>query len=359
MDNMRFNFPAARGVQGGRTFYTACIPFGMLARLLAIDTGNVLDRSQRAVDPKRAKAISQYILDNLESFVLPALTGVVEDETLIFNPAATSASVGELSLSMDAIIKLFDGQHRATGIMAALKERMPTLKGQQVTIQLFVNMTLEDRQQAFSDINSNAKAVSASLNMVYDRRNDAVTAIAEQIEKVDAWKGRIDHENNIAKSHNTLFSFRHAVQASRLALDLRPKQVPNSLNVGQISTWWNAVSPAVGWNVLERIAATKDDKECVAIREAAANSVAFTAAGLMALGRAYALIRAKKGARFSVYSVSEALAQLDWNKSADMWRGNLVDENGNMKSGTAGQIAAAQLIVDSVVAYMECMESAA
>lgn len=359
MDDMRFNFPAARGVQGGRTFYTACIPFGMLARLLAIDTGNVLDRSQRAVDPKRAKAISQYILDNPESFVLPALTGVVEDETLIFNTAGAKSSVGELSLSMDAIIKLFDGQHRATGIMAALKERMPTLKGQQVTIQLFVNMTLEDRQQAFSDINSNAKAVSASLNMVYDRRNDAVTAIAEQIEKVDAWKGRIDHENNIAKSHNTLFSFRHAVQASRLALALKAKQVPNEFEVSSISSWWNTVAPAVGWNLAERIAATKDDKECIALREAATNSVAFTAAGLMALGRAYALIKSRKGNRFSLISVGEALAQLDWSKSADMWQGNLVDENGNMKSGTAGQIAAAELIVESVISYMECMESAA
>lgn len=354
MDNMRFGFPAAQGLQGGRTFYTACVPFSMLARLLAIDTGNVLDRSQRAVDPKRAKAISKYICDNAESFVLPALTGVVEDETLMFNPAVKNASVGELSLSMDAVIKLFDGQHRATGIMDSLKERYTQLKQQQVTIQLFVNMTLEDRQQAFSDINSNAKAVSASLNMVYDKRNDAVSCLTEQIEKVTAWKDRIDRENNIAKAESgMLFSFRHAVQASRLLLGIGPKQQPDPELVKNVSAWWNAVAPAVYWNWEQRRA--DGESYDYVIRQKITDNIAFTAAGLMTLGRVHGLLKAKYGCRYPTFKYGDALEKLDWNKSADMWRGNLVDENGNMKSGTAGQIAAAELIVECVSSYVESM----
>ncbi len=351
MDNMRFGFPAAKGLQGGRTFYTACIPFGMLARLLAIDTGNVLDRSQRAVDPTRAKAISQYILDNTESFVLPALTGVVEDETLIFNAAAESSVVGELSLSMDAVIKLFDGQHRATGIMDALKKRSPTLKMQQVTIQLFVNMTLADRQQAFSDINSNAKAVSASLNLTYNHRNNAVNALAEQVEKVIAWKGDIDHENNIAKTG--MFSFRHAIQASRLVLGLKPKEVPHELVANEISKWWNAVSPAVYWDWKQR----RENGESYdwSIKKKLNSNIAFTAAGLMTLGRVYPLLKAKYGSRVTNEKYSQALSQLNWSRKAEMWRGNLVDEGGNMKSGTAGQIAAAELIAEAVSSFIDCM----
>lgn len=353
MDNMRFAFPAAKGLQGGRDFYTACVPFSMLARLLAIDTGNVLDRSQRAVDPKRAKAISKYICDNAESFVLPALTGVIEDETLKFEPAAKNANVGELNLSMDAVIKLFDGQHRATGIMDALKERSPQLKQQQVTIQLFVNMTLADRQQAFSDINANAKAVSASLNMVYDKRNDAVSALADQIEKVAAWKDRIDRENNIVKADSgMLFSFRHAVQASRLVLGIGPKQQPDPVLVNDVSTWWNVVAPAVYWDYEQR----RDNGQSFdMLRQKVNENIAFTAAGLMTLGRVHALLKAKYSWRQTYLKYGEALKNLDWNKSADMWSGNLVDENGNMKSGTAGQIAAAQLIVECVSAYVEIM----
>ena len=350
----RFHFPVALGTQGGKQFYTASIPFGMLARLLAIDVGNVHDRSQRAVDKKRAGAITKYILDNQNSFVIPALTGVVEDESLEFKPAARDAVVGELSISMDATIKLFDGQHRATGIIAAVNAQKVSMKGQCVTVQLFVNMTLADRQQAFSDINSNAKAVSASLNMVYDRRNDAVAAIAQEIEKVSSWAGRIDHENNAVKvDSGMLFSFRHAVQASRLVLGLSAKQVPDEMAVSQISQWWNVVAPAVYWDWQER--RERGESYDYSIRPKISNNVAFTAAGLMAIGRVFQLLKTKHGNRFSMFKIGSALSNLDWNKSADMWRGNLVDDSGNMKSGSAGQIAAAELIAEAVSSYIECM----
>jgi hypothetical protein len=91
------------------------------------------------------------------------------------------------------------------------------------------------------------------------------------------------------------------------------------------------------------------------MREAAANSVAFTAAGLMTLGRVFHLLKCKYGQRFDLFKVDKALKGVDWNKSAEMWRGNLTDENGNMKSGTAGQVAAAELIVEVVSSYLEFM----
>ncbi|MCG9660738.1 hypothetical protein [Vibrio mediterranei] len=47
-----------------------CGKFGVLQRLVASDTGNVLARSQRNVNPTRAKRISQYIQNNSENYVL-------------------------------------------------------------------------------------------------------------------------------------------------------------------------------------------------------------------------------------------------------------------------------------------------
>lgn len=345
MSDMRFFFPAAAGTQGGRVFYTACVPFGMLSRLMAIDTGNVMDRSQRQVDTKRANAISKYICENEESFVLPALTGVIEDETLEFIPAQKGASVGELNLSMDAAIKLFDGQHRATGILEAISQRR-TLKSQQVTIQLFVNMSLADRQQAFSDINSNAKAVSASLNMTYNKRDNAVNAIKAEIAKVSAWEDQIDYEKNVVgKNSDKLFTYRHVVQASRMLLGIGPKQEPDPMLVSDISNWWNAISSAVGWQWQVRLAKEVGPE----------NSVAFTAAGLMTLARVRRLLTEKHGGRHSTIKYVRALENIDWLKTNQMWLGNLVDDKGNMTSGTAGQIEAANLIVDAVSAYCEFM----
>ncbi|MEE2023565.1 DNA sulfur modification protein DndB [Alkalimonas mucilaginosa] len=345
MSNMRFFFPAAAGTQGSRPFYTACVPFGMLSRLMAIDTGNVMDRSQRQVDTKRANAISKYICENEESFVLPALTGVIEDETLEFIPASKGASVGELNLSMDATIKLFDGQHRATGILEAISQRR-TLKSQQVTIQLFVNMSLADRQQAFSDINSNAKAVSASLNMTYNKRDNAVNAIKEEIAKVSCWEGQIDYEKNVVgKNTDKLFTYRHVVQASRLLLGIGPKQTPDPMLVTDISKWWNSIAEAVAWQWQVRVVKDVGPE----------NSVAFTAAGLMTLARVYRQLTDKYGCKYSVGKYAIALGNIDWRKSNEMWLGNLVDEKGNMRSGTAGQIEAAEQIVEAVSAFCEMM----
>lgn len=44
MSEYCFEIPAVRGIQAGRPFYTINAPFGVLQRLVAFDTGNVLAR---------------------------------------------------------------------------------------------------------------------------------------------------------------------------------------------------------------------------------------------------------------------------------------------------------------------------
>lgn len=358
---MEFFFNAVRGHQGGREFYTATVPFKMLKRLMSFDTGDVLDRSQRNVDPSRAKALATYLVENPTSFVLPALTGIVEDPDMRFEEFGdTGSGVGRLSLSLDAVIKLFDGQHRATGIMQALRD-YSGLQVNSITIQLFKDMTLEERQQAFSDINANAKAVSASLNMTYNRRNEVVNALADEVAKVIAWKGMIDHERNIpGKTSNALFSFRHVITASRLVIGVGNKSTLTSLEaltITDVGFWWNAIAPVVEWDAVSSISSgeTVSGAELTRLNTVMANSIAFTAAGLMALARVYPALKARYGSKLQMHKVPDALRQIDWSKSNDMWRGNLVDESGNMKSGTAGQIAAAELIAEAVSSYLECM----
>lgn len=340
---MEFFFNAIRGKQGGRDYYTATVPFKMLKRIMSFDAGDVLDRSQRNVDPTRAKALATYLVENPTSFVLPALTGIVEDQEMRFEEYGEKGSgIGRLHLSLDATIKLFDGQHRATGIMQALRD-CPMLQFSSITVQLFKDMTLAERQQAFSDINANAKAVSASLNMTYNQRNEVVTALAAEVAKVEAWQGKIDHERNTpGKASTALFSFRHVITASRLVIGLGAKAALSStdeLRLSDVGYWWNAIASAVGWTAEER----QED------------SVANTAAGLMALARVYQVIRDRRGNNWTNWKAAQALKNIDWKKSNEMWAGNLVDAKGNMTSTTAAQILAAEQIVDCVCAYLDAM----
>jgi DNA sulfur modification protein DndB len=340
---MEFFFPAVRGVQGGKTYFVASVPFRMLKRIMSFDNGDVLDRSQRAVDPTRARSLSQYLVENPSTFVLPALTGIVEDQELRFDEIGGEGSnVGRLTLSLDATIKLFDGQHRATGIMNALRD-CPALQHNNITIQLFKDMTLAERQQAFSDINANAKPVSASLNMTYNQRNEVITALAAEVAKVEAWQGKIDHERNvIGKGSNALFSFRHVISASRLVIGLSSKTRLTSIEaslIGDVSRWWNEIASSVGWTLEER----------------PEDSVAYTAAGLMALARVPAIMRERRGNKWTMWKAAKALKNIDWKKSNELWSGNLVDSKGNMTSTTAAQIAAANVIADHVCTYSDFM----
>ncbi|PQQ35658.1 hypothetical protein C6H68_23860 [Photorhabdus luminescens] len=59
--------------------------------------------------------------------------------------------IGILNVPMDADIILFDGQHRAYGIVEFCKQRDVN---DNISITLTENLDLETRQQIFSDINS-------------------------------------------------------------------------------------------------------------------------------------------------------------------------------------------------------------
>ncbi|YCO02412.1 DGQHR domain-containing protein (plasmid) [Vibrio sp. VNB-15] len=72
---------------------------------------------------------------------------------------------------MDSEILLFDGQHRATGIIDALKQSVE-LRGHTIPLMLFMDMTLEERQQAFSDINGHAVNPSGSISDTFNQRDD-------------------------------------------------------------------------------------------------------------------------------------------------------------------------------------------
>ena len=59
-----FEFPASRGVQGGAIVLMMTVPARTLARVLASDNyGDTLERSQREINPARAKKFYEYLVN--------------------------------------------------------------------------------------------------------------------------------------------------------------------------------------------------------------------------------------------------------------------------------------------------------
>ncbi|RRJ22751.1 DGQHR domain-containing protein [Rheinheimera mesophila] len=328
--NFNFRIPAVIGQQSGRPYYIATVPFRMLSRLIDFDTGSVLERSQRKTDPGRANAIIRYLLENQKNgFVLPPLVGNVDSEEMYFENSEDRSVTGYLNIPMDAQIKLMDGQHRATAIIAAIKES-PALAQETIAIQLFKWMSVKERQQAFSDINSNAKSVSRSLNLAYNHRDSQLAVLAKEIGYVHAWSGKIDRDRNAANPKlGSLFSYKHVVAASTLLLGLKKAELPAESSINFVSRWWNAIAGAVGWEEQ-----TIDPEK-----------VSNTAVGLMSLSRlGFMVFQAEQsGTSVDLYQIAEKLREIDWNKSSSFWQDVLVSNEKMIVGKNAEQSAAAAM----------------
>lgn len=352
---MSFEFTATRGQQGGKTYFVANVTFGALSRVLAIDTGDVMERSQREVEKPRAANIQAYLNTNRESYVLPALTGIVEDPELEFEELGHAGSnVGYLKLSLDAEIKLFDGQHRATGIRQVMKQNN-YLKNDQIALQLFVGMDLQQRQQAFSDINSNAKSVSKSLNMAYSHRDDNVRPLVRAIDKIQSWKGRIDFENNtVPKDSEKLFALRNIVQACRTVKGVGKREMLVDLVYLSLQSFWDDVGTAVGWITWKN--GPEQTPRSVGLQN---ENVFFTVAGLMVLARLGNKIEAlPAGVRTAAKQhLVTVLRETRPSRHNWIWKGNIVKDNGNMDASITAQAAAADKIFELVTAKLRTAQN--
>lgn len=189
-----YTFPATRGVQAGKDFFTATVPFKCLVQMFRFDDEYVPAalRAQRNLNEVRAKAIANYIQDNPSTYVLPAITASC-DSSMSFQPLSAEYEVGLLHIPLDACLLINDGQHRRRGIELALQEN-PALADHAVSITLFFDQGLHASQQMFSDINGNSSRPSGSLSALYDLRNPYSRWILDILDRRPAIKARIDME---------------------------------------------------------------------------------------------------------------------------------------------------------------------
>ncbi|HHG3214605.1 TPA: DGQHR domain-containing protein [Vibrio parahaemolyticus] len=258
---MKLQFPASKGVQAGRDYFITSIPMTYLKRMMAFDTGNVLDRSQREVEVPRAKKIATYIESAVrgeEFYVLPTLTGTVDKVS--FNELQNG--IGILEIDMDAVIHLFDGQHRATGIIEAASNLEEL--GDTISVLLYPNLTLKERQQAFADINDNVKKPNKAIATVYNHRDPLSQLAVKLATTCDVFVDRVDFEKNLITGASTYsFSIKAIKDATREMLGLKANQAPLSEQEQDALIMWDAWSDALGWGMIDDLGAEQHREKYV------------------------------------------------------------------------------------------------
>jgi len=231
-----FTLPCAIGCQGSQPFMLLSVPFRVLRRLLVLDnSGHVLDRSQRELNPARVRKIGRYLsnaMENGQPFILPPLIGNC-DRVIEFVPS-NIAGVGQARLPMDAVIELFDGQHRSNAI---IQHCSSVDTGNQIGLMLFQNVGLQQRQQFFSDINNNATKPSAAISKAYDTRDELARTVKAVIGENALLTAITDFEHNtVPAGSENLVSFKPLCDATARFIGAGDER----LDQEQIGAIWEA-----------------------------------------------------------------------------------------------------------------------
>ncbi|RTL42913.1 MAG: DGQHR domain-containing protein [Burkholderiales bacterium] len=207
LNAITYSFPAVRGIQAGREYFAAQIPYAVVAKLFVFDEDVVPPehRAQRLLNERRAKAIADYMVDNPGDYVLPALTCSVSAE-MSFEAIGGSHQVGMLHIPMSATLLINDGQHRRHAIGAALS-RNPAFANETISVSIYYDQGLQRAQQMFADINSKQVRPSSAINALYDQRNPFNTWVLALLAKMPDIQARIDFENaSVAGKSTKLWS---------------------------------------------------------------------------------------------------------------------------------------------------------
>lgn len=220
-----FEFPALRGIQAGRAYFVAMVPWRLLSQLFMPANDLCLAphlRAQRVLNKARLPELTRYILEHRRDYVFSALTASV-DGSCIFTPAQSTDGrqalrSGCLRIGPGAKVLINDGQHRLAAIERALR-RCPELADETIVIVFYRDHGLRRSQQIFADLNRFAIRPSASLSLLYDHRNRMSAIVRAVVQQVE-WFGELVEceRSSLSNASPRLFTFSAIYAATRSLL---------------------------------------------------------------------------------------------------------------------------------------------
>ncbi len=368
-DSHREVLPVRVFTQGGRLMLDGVLPIRVLTRVLARNAApkgspaaKALDHNNRPEDPAHRKAIERYLrraTEKNDRYLIPALTLNCTRDVSVFVPADSYTPItGYAVLPDEAAIYITDGQHRFLAIKNVADDLRGTSAGERfVNDSVPVMMTIEsDQEQVHQDFADagRTKPLPTSLLAVYDVRQPGNRAVMKLSNEVVLLKSRVDATSSTL-SINSPYVFlinqvRQFVKSSltgkattgeaafgtqaesvlgnpaafdrwttsRIAfLDVATKLIPDWSEICGLSAPGGEDAPEV-LSKMKTIRARKN--------------VSIAAAFLVALGLvSYEVLTDATSGAVDYSQMCQELTQklqpleeVNWDRSAEIWQGNLV-----------------------------------
>ena len=310
-----YGFPAIRALQAGSTYYTTAMPFEVLVKLLKTNPGS----DENPIDRDRAKAIADYICQNIGSFVLPPITLSVSSEChfVPYSDAELDIALGVLTLPINASFQIHDGSYRIDAIAEALA-KYSDLSDETLGVVIYTRTS--DRR--FGVIKANQRKSGRAERIVSDP-GDVVAKITRRvIAGVPAFANSIEMvKTTISNRSHNLFTFSALYQANEIFL-ANNRELRLEDQVELATAFWKAVQDAIpDWTA---------DIPRVDLRKQKVHAHGVTLCALARVG-------AKIVERFpnSWKRKLGSLKNIDWSRdNAKMWEGKAMF-NGRMTKSAA------------------------
>jgi DNA sulfur modification protein DndB len=331
-------FPAIRGIQAGREYYTSMCPLKLIPRLFTFDDEELVPelRAQRILNKNRIPDMSQYLVENPKDYVFSAITASI-DGKVDFQPYGADGEIsriGTLKIDMNSQFIINDGQHRRAAIAEALKAE-PRLGDETISVVFFVDKGLKRCQQMFADLNRYAVRPSKSLGLLYDHRDDSAQITKLLAIKSEAFGDLVEMEKSALSTRSRKLFTLSAIHYANNAL-LKNRQLESIEQAAKVSIefWDEAGKHIQEWKLAKEGKVTAGE-----IRRDFVHCHAILLQALGVMGNAlFDLPKAERQEKLAL------LKKIDWRRSnSKAWEGRAMSGGHMQKSGNNVALTAAYL----------------
>lgn len=328
MDSAAFVFPAVKGYQAKKEYYSSMVPLEIIPRIFQFADEELPPeiRSQRILNKSRIPEMRDYILDNPDSYVFSSLTVSVDGELFFATVSDQNPLIGHITIPMNARFLINDGQHRRAAIAEAIKKNAD-LKNEHISVVFYRDEGLLRSQQMFSDLNRYAIRPTKSINILFNSREESSIIAKELIESVSVFNGFTEKERTaLSNRAKALFTLSAICTATESLLKDLPLDFPDKLALA--NEYWETIAYNIPlWNAVKHGKMRSSD-----IRKDYICSFSLT---LVALGQAGNMLLKQKHKNWK--DILSVLQTINWSKENPQWN-DIVFVNGRVAANRSTQL---------------------
>lgn len=319
-----YSFPAIRGIQASKEFYTVMCPLRLIPKIFLFDEEEIPPehRAQRVMNKSRIPDITNYILENPKEYVFSSLTSSVDGKISFIPYSDKHRDIGKLSISLDAKFLINDGQHRRAAIEEALRVS-PELGDESISVVFFHDQGLQRSQQIFADLNRHAVNTTSSIGILFDHR-DQLALLTKKLISVIPFLERYTDKEKVSLSKNSpkLFALNHIFNTNSRLLGKKKGEIVTEQEKSFLHEFWTILCGTIPeWELVM--------KKQLSPRDLRMNCVAAHGVFLEAIGIVGNYLYINYPTQWSDYL--RRLATIDWGRDNKQdWMGRAYGQTGRI-----------------------------